>query len=318
MTVGIYAAVVSMPMVYEDHNWAGELQPERGPLSPWDIPSRSLTMRSFVWNQQIDGLNPRGFHAVNLALHLLVGLLVWRLAGLVTGDSRAAVFAALVMLWHPLNSQAVSYVSARTDLLMTACVLSAVIGLLVCRWIVPFAVLGALVSKESGVAVFALLFWSWIALKGWSWRVMAVALVGLVLVALSAERLWFALNLSDWRSMGEHVAIQATGFWRALALFVVAVGLSIDPDPWSAPVALQWASVAGVAMLAGLAVCMRERLPVLAFGLGWAVLAVSPRFVAVAQGEPIHEHHLYLPMAGLSVLAGWGLSHLRLGELRYA
>jgi hypothetical protein len=124
--------------------------------------------------------------------------------------------------------------------------------------------------------------------------------------------------VSEVARMGEHVSIQATGVWRALSLFLLPVGLSIAPDPWSVPVLMRWAAVVGLAVMALVAVVVRKRLPGVALALGWVMLSVSPRFLAVSAGEPLHEHQVYVAMVGLSVLAGWAFSQLQAGERVYA
>lgn len=88
---------------------------------------RPLPSLSFAVNYALGGLDVRGYHAVNLLLHLASVLLVWRvvarslqspaLAGRYGGE--AAAFA-VALLWgvHPLLSEPVVYIVQRTELMM--------------------------------------------------------------------------------------------------------------------------------------------------------------------------------------------------------
>lgn len=309
LTIGLYRPVLSAPFVYEDSNWTAAIASVDSHAAwSWDVPSRDLTMRTYVWQYQQGGLNPSSFHAVNVLLHLIIGLLVAALAHRITGDLHAGIFAGIVFLWHPLNSQAVSYVSARTDLLMTLFLLLstlAVIGRSKIEWaLLPVTIGAALLSKESAIVLVVLLPWAWYCVKGGS-RYLIGGSIGAVLVAiLFADRFWFALNVEQPAAMLDHFGIQAAGFWRLVGLFLVPVGLSIDPDPWALPVFLRLLAITGVITLGILCLAMRKRSPVIAFGLGWALLSVCHRFLAVSAGEPLHEHQFFNSMVGLSVIAG--------------
>jgi hypothetical protein len=87
---------------------------------------RPLSMLSFGLNAYWFGINPMAFKAVNLAIHLLNGLLIyaigWRLAERLTGTGVASVqprflglLVAALWLLHPLNVSGVLYVVQRMN-----------------------------------------------------------------------------------------------------------------------------------------------------------------------------------------------------------
>ena len=94
------------------------------------LPGRVMSNLSFALNHLYNGLNPAGYHWVNLAIHLLVGIsLIW-VAVLLAGvgentPSRlekklfCALLATALFLLHPLNIQAVTYVVQRMTSLAT-------------------------------------------------------------------------------------------------------------------------------------------------------------------------------------------------------
>jgi tetratricopeptide (TPR) repeat protein len=91
---------------------------------------RPLVNLSFAVNYALGGLDVRGYHLVNLAFHLLCGLLVFgivrrtldlpALKGLIRDTSALNLGFAAALLWtlHPLNTEAVNYVTQRTELMM--------------------------------------------------------------------------------------------------------------------------------------------------------------------------------------------------------
>ena len=103
---------------------------ERG--SP--LAGRPLARVSFAINYALGGLNVRGYRLVNIALHVICGLLFFAVAARTfeareaslegsPGNGRYAAVAfaaALICMVHPLVTEAVNYVSQRTELMMAA------------------------------------------------------------------------------------------------------------------------------------------------------------------------------------------------------
>jgi len=94
------------------------------------LPGRVVSNLSFALNHLFDGLNPAGYHWVNLIIHLLVGMaLVWvavLFAGVgASGPTKLerklffAILATALFLLHPLNIQAVTYAVQRMTSLAT-------------------------------------------------------------------------------------------------------------------------------------------------------------------------------------------------------
>ena len=90
---------------------------------------RPLLLLTFALNYAVSGSATWSYHAVNLVLHWSAVLLVFRIVRdhLWLGDDALAVAAAsaLVVALHPLNTEPVDYLSARSALLTTVFSLAA-------------------------------------------------------------------------------------------------------------------------------------------------------------------------------------------------
>lgn len=76
--------------------------------------SRGVVNLTFALNFYAGGVAPAGFHLVNIALHLFTSCLVYLLLKRVFPQNFfAAIFAAMIFLVHPLQSQTVNYVVQR-------------------------------------------------------------------------------------------------------------------------------------------------------------------------------------------------------------
>jgi tetratricopeptide (TPR) repeat protein len=98
------------------------------------VAGRPLVNLSFAINYAMGGLHVGGYHLVNIVLHVLCALLLFGivrrtllLPPLHLAERSTPIAVATAMLWlvHPLNTEAVDYVTQRTELMMGACYLLA-------------------------------------------------------------------------------------------------------------------------------------------------------------------------------------------------
>jgi len=133
-----YANSLSGPFIFDDRISIVENQQIREwwnlttvlfPRRELPTAGRPLVNFSFAVNYALGGLDVRGYHLVNLACHLLSGLLVFgivrRTLALPSLKDRfggtalnLGFGAALLWTLHPLNTEAVNYLTQRTELMM--------------------------------------------------------------------------------------------------------------------------------------------------------------------------------------------------------
>ena len=77
-----------------------------------------MSLRTLVLNWSIDS-GPVGFHVVNIALHALNAVLLFFIGRRLFGEKPALV-AALLFALHPMQTEAVTYISGRSSSLMAA------------------------------------------------------------------------------------------------------------------------------------------------------------------------------------------------------
>lgn len=117
---------------------------------------RPLTFGTFAMNWAIDGVRPFGYHLANLLLHagvvLLLYLVLRKLLESVSGAATISFVTAVLFAVHPIHTDAVASIAARSELLAA--------GFLLTAWLLhmddrPFSALLclvlALMGKESAV-----------------------------------------------------------------------------------------------------------------------------------------------------------------------
>ena len=133
----VYANSLGGPFIFDDQTTVvsnasiRQLWPLAVPLSPpaeTAMAGRPVANLTFAANYAVGGLDVRWYHAVNVVLHLLCALLVYamlrralRSPGLASWVSHSADGLALAstVIWavHAANTEAVTYVTQRTELL---------------------------------------------------------------------------------------------------------------------------------------------------------------------------------------------------------
>ncbi|MCC7291218.1 MAG: tetratricopeptide repeat protein [Phycisphaerales bacterium] len=93
-----------------------------------DLLYRPLTVQTYGWQRRLLGLDPLSFHAVNVLLHAVVSLMLWRVSlRLGLGDG-AALAAAMLFAVHPVHVEAVANIVGRAEILSALGVLGAVLA----------------------------------------------------------------------------------------------------------------------------------------------------------------------------------------------
>jgi protein O-mannosyl-transferase len=248
-----------------------------------------LTLLSYAIDFRRGGLDPRVYHATNLALHVMNCLLAYWLVRQLTGDPVTAGIAALLFAVHPLQAEAVSWISSRKDVLAATLTLGSGVAYLSCRgWRRPgpyvlslslFA--AACLAKSVALTLPALLllfdFWrnGRITLRDAVEKVpFALVSAGCAVVALFAVR--GAIPTDAVPTLLQHAAMVCHNLLFYGAKLAAPAGLSAVYPSWivvGEP--LPWTVLAAPAVLAGSVAAIA------AWGRGWRPLITGPAFYAI-------------------------------------
>lgn len=330
-----------------------------GDALAWLGASRLLPALTIAANFFLGGDDVVGYHLVNFALHLLAGLAVFALVAQISRAPRlrataaarhpraAAGLAALIVLCHPLQTQAVTYIIQRAAVMAALFYVAAVVCYLRGRlagnapgWLAAALACGAaaLLSKENAASLpVALLLTELVVIGGRvTRRAMAIGAAAgalLILLPLAVKMLtWqpppgFA---SGWLAhLGAAVLDQGTGPLRVsplayfltqctvvpryLAMILLPWGQSVDHD---VPIAtgLDAPVVAGLLLstaLVAAGVMLARRAPLAGYGLLWIFVALSVESSLLPISDPMMEHRVYLAMPGAGMVAAAAFAWLR-------
>jgi tetratricopeptide (TPR) repeat protein len=346
---GVYAGAIHAPFIFDDgvtivdnpsirRLWPPIGSSEApGPFSPPPLAAtarRPLPNLTFALNYRLGKLDPAGYHLVNLLLHVLAAA---TLASIVRRTLRFPYFGmaddvawplslAVALVWalHPLGSEAVVYVTQRTEILGALCYLGMLWAALR-YWsagsragrrgwacVAGLASLCGMASKEVTVSA-PLVVWLYertflggspLAARR-SWTLYACLASGwIVLVVLSASGI---PGLSDDRHQVPVLVWWAT---QTKVLFLY-LALALWPWPLSihyAPAYLRtidaaWPWTAGAIVLLGVALAAVRRRPAARFVVIVTMLTLLPTLVVPLPKMVAAERRMYLPLAGLVALA---------------
>lgn len=352
----VYGASLGFPYVWDDHHLIAGLGGPQAALGerlataigPFlDVYFRPLTLSMIALELEAGSRASVVSHAVSVALFgmLVIGLVRWLNAEQISWPTAGLV--GLVFATLPLATEAVLWVSARGDLLV------AVFGVFALREtalrfpirvdgagealradggrlvLLGVLVLGALLSKESGIAVAAavLLRAQWPVFIGQGrpglrglWLLMPLILTALVfgvrsaiLSDLSPPELpapqWTDHGLLVLAAMGTMLQTIVWPYAPDLAIGISAPPTSGDPAPII--------GLAGVAVLLGLAWAGRlrgARRVGLAAALLLVFLAPTSQLIPIELSTMTADRYLLLPWLALALILGVGLETARTAE----
>ena len=293
----------------------------------WPVVYTSFWLEHKLW-----GLAPMGYHLVNLLLHWVNCVLVWRLLSRLEVPGAWAVAAVFAV--HPLHVESVAWIIERKDLLSALFYLTAAMTWMRFveapgwrRYAASLALFtAALLSKSMAVTLPAvLLVWHW-----WQRdRVTSTDLLRLTpffavgLAVTAADYSYYASRevLALGYSAVERLLIASRALWFYVGKLLWPADLAVVYPLWDVRAGdpLAWAYVAGALAVAGLLWFGRERIgrgPLA--GALFYLLTLSPVLGFVDYGYMqfafVADRFQYLPgIAVMAILVGgaaWGASRL--------
>jgi len=309
----------NVPTLFTTNLFAGA-----GRESAFYRPIQALT---FMVDYHIWGKRPFGYHLTNMLLHLANAMLLYVLIAPIA-SRRAAIIASLLFVAHPLQTEAITYISGRADPLALCFLL---VALLCYRkaWAHPGAGLWrlaslaafflALLSKEMALIFPALLVLYDLttdpvarprALLERFGRRYAPYLVIMGLYG-GLRRLLPDLYLVPEGgvplSLGQRLLLSLRVFGEYLGLLAVPRDLHMErsvPVPTSLLTPQVLVGALGLLLMIGLACWAWPRVRPLTLGVGWFILGFLPISNLIPLNAYMAEHWMYLPGIGLFIAVG--------------
>ena len=268
---------------------------------------RQLTFFTFYLNYLFGGVDPSGYHVVNVAIHIANAVLLFFLAGRFV-DRWVAVVAASIFLVHPIQTSAALYIYERSTLLACFFSLLGLIALAEKRpvWALLFFIL-AFEGKESAIAVPLAVA----ILQGGKFvsRTRIIFITAAVLLAAVALALLFYWNE---QTVGISAAARISPFRYFLTETRVAYTyLRLVFLPYPQSLEYDFPDSGGILTIVGILIVLiggywlyrneNWRIPGLCVLAFFILLAPTSSFIPSA--DVAFEHRLYLPMLAFSVFA---------------
>jgi len=283
---------------------------------------RPLNRLTYMIDRQLFGLNTFAHHAVNILLHLANVLLVFFLGKNILTHRFPAFIAALFFALHPINAEAVNFVSARNNLLATLFILLSFLIYLKGKTqykdyyyhAAGLLFFLALLCKEIALMLLPfMIFYDFTSFRGFKEnfreRIRSLGSFFIFLAVYMALRT-NALLLADMQPMhmegvGARILQHFYIIPKYLSVILFPVNLNFlyrVPDYYFSH--LTTLIVAWIAIAIGLLFLLKKKDLVVQFGLLWTVLNFFPvSNIVPVPSAPMAERYMYLPAIGLWLLA---------------
>ena len=306
---------------------------------------RPMRFISYAIDYYFWGLNPAGYHLSNILFHAVTSLVVFGIVFRCVGSYWCALCSALFFSLNPVQTDSVTYLSGRRDILCALFYLSGFYCFLryrthpkVAAYLILtfFFYLLALSSKEMGVTL-PLLFFAydfvevtssekriWKGFKEvWS-RYYRLYIPLLITGAGYAYYKLFVSYPSTQRGfLGGGIVNHALSVVKILAYYLkllflpVVLNADYSYNAFPLPHGIREAGTfCALVVLAGvfyLIARLLTRGKVIAFGLLWFFITILPVSQVFPHHELMAEHYLYLPIVGISLVAGYLIREITRG-----
>jgi tetratricopeptide (TPR) repeat protein len=299
---------------------------------------RPLLLIIYGLEWQVWGAWAYGYHAINFLIHFANALLIFILLEKTLKKRRLAFFSALIFLIHPLQTEAVTYVSGLGDPLSLMFILIGMLAyfrfktdkpkiLQLCIALTSFIL--ALLSKERAVIfpAFLILINIWILLsekpnwKKWiidtAKSILPFILIATIYLLLRGTALNFVNTFNIYNIESDytlHISTRILTFFSVLPHYI---GLTIFPKTLFMERSENIAVITNIlnpAVLTGItltliatlfAISKLKEKPIYAFAVLFFAIAIFPASgILVPVAGLMFEHYMYAPIIGLALFVG--------------
>jgi protein O-mannosyl-transferase len=279
---------------------------------------RPLFSDAMILNYHMSGIEPGGYHAVNILLHLTSVLLLFRLLPALGVRPLHSFLLALLFAVHPVLVQAVSWIPGRNDTMLAIFVFSFLLhsakytdaGKLANLLLSGLFLALAFFTKETAVFAAPAAFCLLVLYKDVQWK--SKNMVSQYAVWALCFLLWFvARSAATIQSSGIGSGAAFTDMLHRLPVILQYLGKIVLPVNQSVfPIqedTVIYFGLAALALLAGAALAGKPDWSAngkkIVAGVLVFLLFLAPALLVPARlNQQVFEHRLYLPVVGILLL----------------
>ncbi len=299
---------------------------------------RPLILISFSLDYHIGKLNPLFYHLQNLFWHILSGILIYILFSKLIKNKLAAFSMATFFLVHPLQTEAVTYISGRGYPMLTALLFLSFLFFYkfifesknLKSWILSiiFFVLAILVKERAIIFPFLLFLYSITLLP----KKMAIPLKNKIIIlspyfiilALGIILRFTILHFTNTFDFGQENNIGADNFYQQILAYFKGLAVYAGLLFWPAELYIEKTidipqNFSDIYLISGLIIFIilligtiyslfQKR--IFAFGILWTAISIAPSLYIFSRQGVLHEHWMYLPMIGIAFALFHPISNL--------
>ena len=298
-----------LPQVFTKNIWAG--------CKEGSSVYRPLQMVTYIADYSLWKLDVRGYHFSNILLHLAAALALYWLVNLLFNQRILALFSSLLFISHPVQVEAVSYISGRADSLVTIFILVSFIFYLkflqtkkITAWVMAcFSFILALLSRENALILPALLilyhyafkkkletkpFWPLLGITG-GYIILRLVFINTIFLDTPITTSFFA---------------RLPGFFVAITNYIRILFLPSHLHMEYGNILFSYLSpkaISGLAIILLLLICIfrsKDSNRLIFFFLCWFMIALLPSSNLYPINSYMAEHWLYLPSIGFFIILG--------------
>jgi len=275
---------------------------------------RPLQQASFALEYAVWGLRPHGYHLGNIVLHILASLCVFALSFFICRNYPAALFASLVFVSHPAQTESVSYISSRGDLLAAFFLLSGVFFYVLSLegrragfwYLLSFCAYGlSLCAKENAVIFLPLIVLYHAAFRKALCLRKAAAFACLTGAYVFLRSLVIPLSFPSPGLILQRVPgfFAACASYLRLLFFPFHLHFAYGDRAFSYGDPQVWCGILLCAILIWFALARRKKDPLFFFAVFWFLAALLP-FAGIYPVPAFYmsEHALYIPLFAFALL----------------
>ena len=293
---------------------------------------RPMQMITYAVDYALWKLDVRGYHLTNLIFHILTSLLVYFLINLLYKEKLLSFFTAIIFVVHPIHTEAISYISGRSDPMAAVFLLLGLIFYIKClrQEKVVFFVLSlfsfllAVLSRETSlIFIVLLLLYHWLFGRKVKFRYfLPFLLVTSVFIFL---RLTILKNsFFDEKIFLTTLLERLPGFFAAIYNYFRLLIMPFDLHMEYGLEVFKWYNIqvtGGIAVTLFLVLCLvkdRKKRGLVSFSILWFFITLFPVSNLYPVNAYMAEHWMYIPSIGFFLIAAKGLTFLFKEKKQYA